>query len=538
MVSVVLRKPYAFIIKHFRMIHLIILACLLYLVFSLNGINNLFTSLHTSNTHIYIGAYAYIDNMVYYFIFAGLALSGIVFWLFYKKHKPNILYLALIIYFIILAIGYAYLFNILKVIQEEIIDIDQVILVKDVSNILRLPGLVFIAFCFIRSIGFNIKQFNFSKDIAELNIADSDSAEFEVLIGQNNYIYMRTIRRTLREIKYYFLENKFAFSCVGVGILAVFIGFGVYYYNEFMKRLSESEVTSVDGISYVVNNSYMTEYDYNGNKIRDGYKYVVLNMNFHNSTDEYKSLNLDLITLKNGSLIYYPTLTKNSKFYDLGMPYKENQNIDPYGELEATITFEIPSSVSTKNFTLRVQYAIESTLDNVVARYRLFEVKTKQIDQKMVTRDKPVNETMNIDTIGKNKFSLIVTGFDIKDSFNSRYVICRSDLTCTPTSRIISASNYTKDTMLILDIKGTMYDDANFTKTFNTYNKIFANYVELNYTLLNKDYSENINIVPLSDVDGKIFVAVDRRIAKAERIKIIFHFRNETYEIPLKGSYA
>lgn len=533
----VLRKPYAFLIKHFRMLHMIILVIVLYLLFSLNGIYELFNTLHSSDTHMYVGAYAYINDLVYYFILAGLGVSCIAFWLLYKKKKPTVLYISLIVYFIALFIGYLYLYSVLRVIQNEVIDIDQVILVKDIANILKFPGYVCVAFCFIRGIGFNIKQFNFSKDIAELNIAESDSAEFEVLIGQNNYIYMRSIRRALREIKYYFLENKFAFTCVGVVILAVFIGFGVYYYNQFMKRLSESEVTSVNGISYIVNNSYMTQYDYNGNKIRDGFKYVVLNMNFHNSTEEAKPINLDLITLKNGSLIYYPTLTKNSKFYDLGMPYKENQVINPYEDLEATITFEIPSSTNTKNFTLRVQYAIESTLDNVVARYRLFEVKTQQIDREQTVRDKPVNETMNINTIGKNKFALVVTGYELKDSFNSRYVICRKDLTCTPTSSIISPSNMTKDTMLILDIKGTMYDDAMFTKTFNTYNKIFANYVELSYVLLNKEYVEPINIVPLSDVDGKIFIAVDRRIHRAEKIKLKFYFRNETYEVPLKGTY-
>ncbi len=533
----ILRKPYAFIIKHFRMIHMIILGCVLYLLFSLDGIYQLFNSLHSSNTHIYVGAYAYIDKMVYYFILGGLALSGTVFWLLYKKNKPTILYLSLIVYFLALFIGYQYLYSVLEVIQNEILSIDQVILVKDVANILKLPGYVCVAFCFIRGIGFNIKQFNFSKDIAELNIAESDSAEFEVLIGQNNYIYMRAIRRTLREIKYYFLENKFAFTCVGAGLAAVFIGFGVYYYNEFMKRLSESEVTSVNGISYIVNNSYMTEYDYNGNKVRDGYKYIVVNMNFHNSTDQGKKLNLDLITLKNGRLIYYPTLTKNSKFYDFGTPYNENQEIPSYDELEATLTFEIPKSVNTKNFTLRVQYAIESTLDNVVARYRLFDIKTQQVDRDPVVRQKPINETINVDTIGKNKFALVVEGYDLKDNYNNRYVICKKDLTCTPTSRIISSSNPAKDTMLIVSIKGTMYDDAKFTKTFNTYNKVFANYVELSYTLLNKEYVETLNIVPLSNVDGKIFASVDRRVTRADRIKLLFHFRNETYEVPLRGTY-
>lgn len=535
MVNVILRKPYAFIIKHFRMIHLIILGCLLFLIYDLNDIYHLFQQLQVTNTTLYTGANIYIDSIVYYFIIAALLMTGIVLWLLKEKKKPIKLYLFLFIYFILLLVGYSYLFSVLKTIQDEVVTLDAIILTKDIANLMILPGYLGICLCFIRGIGFNIKQFNFSKDIAELDIADKDSEEFEVLIGQNNYKYFRTIRRTIREIKYYILENKFAITCVIVGLLAIFSGFGIYYYNQYLKRLGEEEVTSVNGISYIVNRSYITKNDFKGQEVRNGYKYVVVEMRMHNSTDEDKKLDLELINLTDGDLIYRPTLTKNSKFYDLGVPYKEDQYIKSYEDINVTLAFEIPSSVKTRNFTLRVQYKIESNMDKVVARYRNFAVNTFNADVEDILNNKNMNETINIDTVSRNKFSLTINSYQLRDSYNNRFVVCSEDLTCKSVSRVIKPNSTTKSTMLVVNYTGIMYDDANFTKTFNTYNKIFSNYATVIYKIGSKEYKEPVNIVAMSDVDGKVFIEIDRRIMNATNISLYFDFRNEKYEVPLKA---
>lgn len=531
----ILRKPYAFIIKHFRLIHLIMLGCLIFVIYDLDDIYHLFHSLQLSNTTIYEGAYVYINNIVYYFILTALAMSAIVLWLLKEKKKPIKLYLFLFFYFIFLLVGYMYLYNVLKTIQNEVVTLDTLILTKDIANLMILPGYLGICLCFIRGIGFNIKQFNFSKDINELEIVDKDSAEFEVLIGQNNYKYFRTIRRAIREAKYYILENKFAFICVGASLAVIFFGFGIYYYNQYMKKLSEEEVISVNGISYIVNRSYITENDFKGEEVRKGYKYVIVDMKMHNSTAIDKKLDLDLITLTNGSLVYRPILTRNSKFYDLGVPYKEDQIIKSYEDINVTLTFEIPSSVNTRNFTLRVQYKIESSMDKVLARYRNFAVNTVKVDTEDTVKSNNLNETINIDTLGRNKFALTINNYQIRDSYNDRYVICFEDLTCKNISRVIKPTNTTKSTMLIVNFNGVMYDDANFTKTFNTYNKIFASYATVVYKIGNKEYRDPVSIVSMSDVDGKVFIEMDRRIIDATSISLRFDFRNEKFDVPLKG---
>jgi hypothetical protein len=89
--------------------------------------------------------------------------------------------------------------------------------------------------------------------------------------------------------------------------------------------------------------------------------------------------------------------------------------------------------------------------------------------------------------------------------------------------------------MIVIDYKGTIYDDAKFTKTFNSFNKIFNNHVFIEYESYNQNVFENVSIVPQSDVEDKTFLLVDRKIMDSKYINLIFKFRNTTYVVPLKG---
>ncbi len=529
----VLRKPYAFIIKHFKLIHLALLGCLLFVLMSINDINNLFSSLQKSNTLMYAGANVYINNAVYLFILIILCLAGVVFWILRVKKKPTALYLFLIIYSIALLPVYMYLYSLLNSMIENLTNLDTIILAKDISMIATWPSYVFIAICFIRGIGFNIKQFNFTKDLKELQIDEKDSEEIELTFGQNNYKYLRFLRRTLRESKYYILENKFAISCVASLLAVVLVIFGINYYNDYMKVLAASEATSVNGIAYTVRKSYVTSRDYNGNTIKDGYKYIVVDMSFHNLTSYNKAVDIDLITLSNGKLSYNPILTKNEKFYDLGVAYNRGDVLEADETMDAIIVFELPSGANTSNLKLRVRYAIENKVSSVISRYRLFDVNPRKIDTKLEEKSYKVNELMNINPVGINKFDLKITGYKLLDIYDNKYILCSSLDKCMPLSNVITPNQKELYTMLELDYDSVIYEDNKFSKTLNTYNKIFEHYLIVNYEILGRKYSVNAETIAKSDVDNKIFVLVDRKINNATNINLEFNFRNDSYIVNL-----
>lgn len=530
----ILRKPYAFIIRHFRLIHIVMLLVLVYAFIDLSSVNTLFSNLQSSNTYTFANAMMYADNLVYWACIVLAAMSGTIFWLFKEKKKPTNLYLGIVIYSLVLIIGFIFLYGQLSSLQENLFEDDQIILVKDISFLLSLPMYAFIPLCFIRGIGFNIKKFNFSKDIKELEIAGEDSEEFEVMVGQNNYKYFRAIRRTLRETKYFIFENKFMLSVFASIIGVALIATGVYYYDAYMKKFSEAEVISVNQISYIVNRSYITEKDFRGDQIKSGYKYVVVDMAFHNVAKESRYLNLDLITLANGKIIYYPTLTMNGKFYDLGAPYKDKQAIAPGEMIEATLAFEIPVGVSTRNFTLRVQYEIDESFDEVVMRYKNFAVNTLSIDADEIVKNIKVNDPISVNIVGNNRINLSITGYNLIDNYDNKYVSCKDINTCNVYSSLINTNNSVGSTMLVLDYDMSIDDSAQITKTFNTTNKIFNNYAKIRYVTFNKEYIVDAKIVPNSDVKNKVFIEVPRNITNASSIDFLIDFRDEKFEVALK----
>ena len=354
----ILRKPYAFIIKHFKLIHLITLACLGFSVYTLSGISSLFNSLINSRTYTYSSADIYKNPVIYVFILLSLFMSVVLYILLKKKNKPVGLYFGLICYNVASIVSYIYLFGILNKLVNTTLEVDTLRFARDLIYIIYIPTIIFIVLCLIRGIGFNLKQFNFSKDIEELKIADKDSEEFELMVGQNSYKYMRLIRRTIRETKYYILENLVAITFISIG-LALVLGFlGFKTYKKYVSKVKAQQVTSVNGINYVVNHAYITTEDFNGERIKEGSKFVVLDMSFENNSGTEAVVDIDRITLLNGQLKYKPTLAYNYKFYDLGFPYEINTPISTGSMMNKNLVFELPSTTTSTSFVLRIEYGV------------------------------------------------------------------------------------------------------------------------------------------------------------------------------------
>ena len=80
--------------------------------------------------------------------------------------------------------------------------------------------------------------------------------------------------------------------------------------------------------------------------------------------------------------------------------------------------------------------------------------------------------------------------------------------------------------MIVLSVGYTMYDDAYFTKTFNTINDIYSNYATVVYTVGSKTYEEKAELVTKENVNNYVFLKVNRRIKTARDVKVRFDFRN------------
>ena len=529
----IIRKPYAFIIRHFKVINLVIAGCIAFLSVNATNLQQQFIDLKTSKMYTYAGAEYLISNNIFLFVVVGLILTGLVYYLLKEKKKPTRAYLGTLAYFIGTALLIFYLKSVCNNLVNGTVTDSTLSLARDASMMIRYVGFGLFCVIFVRGIGFNLGQFNFSKDIREMKIVEEDSAEFEVMIGQNNYKYARGLRRFLRECKYYFLENLVYFELLGC-LLVIACGiYGLYYYKTYLDRAKQEAVMTVAGINYTVNGAYITGEDYNGNVVKEGSRFVVVNMSLTNVSFADAVLDLTKISIQSGKIEFFPTLNYNSKFYDLGVPYQDKQNLVSGVPVDVTLTFEVPSTTNVRNWTLRIQDSVDNSGLKVLVMYRKFKITTKDIDSEDRDSGFSVGQDIKVNTVNHNMFKMNVQKYDILEKFEIPYALCNNKMVCNLQRKIIEPSRNSADMMLMLNLDHTMYDDAYFTKTFTTLNDVFANYATVIYTVGTKEYKEKGVLVSKENVDNYVFLQVNRRIKQARDVKVKFDFRNQKYYLNL-----
>ena len=204
----ILKKPYAFLIKNFKIIHIIIFLLALYVNNYYIKISSFFRNYSSNNFYDYNIAKDYLPIFSFIAIILLISFISIMLYLMNKKKKPIKLYIFSIIYYVTLLISMLFIYNVINTLYEATLTQKLSRFYRDIFFILNLPHYYFLVMYLIRWIGFDIKKFNFSKDLQELEINAEDNEEFEFVLGTEGYLVKRKIHRLYREIIYYYKENK------------------------------------------------------------------------------------------------------------------------------------------------------------------------------------------------------------------------------------------------------------------------------------------------------------------------------------------
>jgi hypothetical protein len=134
----------------------------------------------------------------------------------YKK-KPKLIYLVSVIGYIVLIIFLLVTHSYLKFIQDEYITQKAIRAYRDLIQIGIYYQYFIIGVMLVRGLGFDIKKFDFAKDLHEFEIEEKDNEEIEVDLSVDYNKIERNVNRTKRELKYYVYENKiFILTILGV----------------------------------------------------------------------------------------------------------------------------------------------------------------------------------------------------------------------------------------------------------------------------------------------------------------------------------
>ena len=486
----IIRKPYAFMIKHFRMIHLILTLLLIFLAYKTNTIYSFFNGYAKNGYYTYSANMSskYINLYMFLAIVAVLLITSFVYLLMKWKKKSRLYYIFLSLFYIILFVGFLVYFNVFLNILNNPLGSKTVRLYRDIMILLYFPQYIFIILGIVRAVGFDIKKFDFKKDLEDLDISEADQEEIEVTFGQNSYKYKRKARRAFREIKYYALENKFFFSIICITmmlvlVLVIYVNFGV-----LNKKFKESEYFTIDGVVFQVKESYVTNLDLKGNIISPHYKYFIIKVSMKNTNNVRVNLDTDTLRLVLGDEYYLPVYSKSNYFWDLGEGYYNNTLYS--GETnEYLIIFEIPMDASHENALFRMVDTVNVINGSISSKHK--DVKVDPIlymdyqDEDQVY----MRDAISFSETTLNNSEIVVNSFAIGDRFVENYEYCVSE--CYTGTKIIVPDVIGKDyrTILKLNLDILMDEDLyinKYIKNTTDFFKIFGDIVYLKDSELKK----------------------------------------------------
>ena len=511
----VFKKPYAFLIKYFRAINLVLAILLIYFSYRLNILRLLIKDVYLVRVTNYSTLKSdYIGFKMYFILFLTIALLTIILILLHKKKKPVYDYLYNLIYLVFTIVYLLSVSGMFLQLDNSVVELTTLKIYTDISLLIIAPNIYFIVKYILITIGFNLKKFNFTKDIVELKQEEKDNEEVEIIFDKNSYKYKRGIRRIIRELKYYFLENRF-FITIILGVVIIILMSIVLSANIFnSNKVKLNKYFSAGGFNYEISNIYETKYDYNNNIIDKNYKFVILKANVNNILNESASIDFKRIRLIYGKEYSYANNYFNKFFYDLGKPYN-SEALKPNDTYNYIFIFKVPSTYKLKKYKIKFYDRVIYENNESNGSYKVFDATAKDINNKQSINTVNYNENIVLNKRSFGNTNITISNIELKSSYT---------YTIEGTTNIIKDKDINK-ALIVIDYKLELDDSSEINKYFKADRDFFDKFLTVSY-IYNDIENNDIKVSCIKTINGKAFISVPYNALNSTSIKLNIELRS------------
>lgn len=520
----ILRKPYAFLIKNFKKINIILLALVGFILWknlSLYGFVKDYISTGIYNTMLdpiqnYVGLFEYLA-----FIFVFI-ICGILAYLLKYKNKPYATYIFILIVDVITFILFIYIKYYFTINITGEFDLAAVLVLRDLAFISTLPYYPMLFLLIIRSVGLDLKKFGFGEDKDFIQIGEEDREEVEVEVSFDKDKFIRQIKNKTRLAKYFFLEHKLSLTIIFIIILLIgtfniytyaFVENKVYKFNQTLNR---------NGYDITFNNVYITNRDYTGNIINEKMSYIVLETTIKNNATNSRIFDSTKLYLYVNDAYYLPTDRFNNYFADMGTLYSKDKKIKGGETQKILFVYEIKKPRNNSNFLLTYQTT------NIHKNATRISVKITDISKFITKATKKLGETIEIPINENKKWNFSISNYQLVNQIDYRYGECNTTGTCP----------IYEDTLISPTGKSILYfrfDVTDETKT--AFLSFLKKYGKVKYTI-NGEEKENKIRYAISKYRGNyVYLIVDNDISNATDISLMLTVRSYQYFYQIKGEW-
>ncbi len=533
----ILKKPYAFLIKYFRIIHLLLLLPIFYLINKTNQISSFFR-LYVRNNYSTDKINIATEHINFFMYIAVLFIIVVVLTIYYlmrQKRKSTKLYFYTIMYYIVLFMLIGITHNILSNMEYNLISAQTARAYRDLSFVLCLPQYFFFVYTFVRGIGFDIKKFDFANDLKDLEITDIDNEEFEFSVNIEGYKAKRTFRRFLREMKYYILENTFIFVCI-ISVFLIFIGTAFYLNHEvYNKSYFLKDKMTHNHFNIQITDSILTNIGLNGNVITEGKYYLVLQLLIENRTNSNEELDYNNFRLTLNNKNIYPTLDRGEFFIDYGIPYAK-EKIKKQSKDYYVLVYEIDESELSNKYTIKILEGINYKPGEIISKYKNIQLTPKVINEIKEDQSLNLEKIVNLknSTLGLTTFK--ANSYYFSNSYTYDYTYCLQNKCTLLKDKITTnvSSTMEKTILLVLSIEYSLDQNAIYTQNILSDYQFFNQLFSIRYQKGNKTKIISLNNKTTKNMKDTLVFETRQEVLDADKIELLITVRNYRYSILLK----
>jgi len=409
-------------------------------------------------------------------------------------------------------------------------------IIRDIFRFTSVVQIVAIGLFSVRTLGFDLKHFDFKKDVLDLGIEKKDNEEYEVDFKFDKESIRSNLNKKARYFKYFYKENKFIFRFIYCVIFIVIISLVIKYYMGLEKIYKEGEIFSDNYFNMKVIDSYKVDSDSSGKKINSKNFYVITRIYFQNKTSYEQLIGTSYLKLSYGDYeLSEPVIKLNSSFTEFGVNYF-SQTLKANEERVFNFIFEVPIEYYNDNFNLKYLYDAKYVKNELEYEYRNIKLSLKEFsnDTKNVNTTSLGNE-MNFSGSILGNTKIRINDIELNDNFSYNMIKCSNSVCDTRRKTITATTSENFDLTLMrihydidfdYDALGSKYTNDLFISRFGT----------IRFEIDGKEYNNRISLRDVTPfkTDDYAFIEVRDKLKLADKIYLDFMIRDKIYTYIIK----
>lgn len=516
----VFRKPYAFLIKNFKKIHILLLVLCAYIYYKTMSTSSFTTDFlnYLSYDPYYEPIKKYVGLFLLLIIIIVVVINAMLLVLLRRKDKPWKLYLIPILEYVVLFFVLISIRSYFNSYTGDDLSTTSIRLLNNMLFITTIPQYIVFLILIIRVIGLDLKNFNFSADEEFLDLSQDDREEFEVSVEFDKYALLRLFKKTQRALIYFYQEHRYFCNIFFVIVTVLLIGNIYYYFGVAHKVIKENQTNTINNYQITINKSYYTDKGKTGDVLEKDSAFVILNMTVVNK-GAVRTFNPSDFRLVNGSKGYsFAGDTYNNDFLDLGNGYPKGKL--QYDEKKTFIlVFKVDNKLNPKRYVLYYQEYKNATTSYL----RKIKLNLHDASDVLQNTSKKIGEEITIVYPNKEEKSLTFREASFTNNVDYYSEVCNKDDECE-----IVPKNYTMSgdkEILVINFSSNDYEGEDLIDFSIKYGKIV--------------YRDNENITRELKVENAInsskylgkylYIKVPSVLQEATKIDFIYTIRSQKY---------